>query len=81
MTVLKAEDFKSEAQKTPQGQMLINEIRSLIGDWGYSEVILTVAKLAYEDRNQAEKEEDHHAKSSYGNLVYKLLKAVQEHEL
>lgn len=81
MTVLKAEDFKSEAQKTPQGQMLINDIREIIGAWGYSEVILTVARLAYEDRNQAEKEEDHFAKSAYGNLAFKLLKAYQEHEI
>lgn len=80
MTVLKAEDFKSEAQKTPAGQMLINEVREIIGAWGYEELLITIGKLAFEDRNEAEREKDNHAKSTYGNLAYKMLKAYQEYQ-
>lgn len=56
-------------------------IRRAINEQGYERVLNVIAFHSIQDRNFCESEGDDPGKAAYANLAFKLLKAVDEHEL
>lgn len=57
------------------------EISDLIGVHGFTRILDVLALEAIKLRNEADRDGDEGARSGYGNLALKLLRASEEHEL